>query len=151
MEILSNIIFQKNKFQEERYTTMPKTIRQTVTLLATPHDVFEMLMDSKKHAKFSGAIAAISRKVGGKFSAYDGYCAGKNLELIPDEKIVQEWRASDWKETEVSKVTFQLSPTKNGTKLSFTQSGVPDKHVDAIKQGWKDFYWEPMKKLLEGK
>jgi uncharacterized protein YndB with AHSA1/START domain len=74
---------------------MSKLIQQTVTFKASPHDVYEALMDSKKHAAFSGGKASISRKVGGRISAYDGYITGKNIELIPDQEIVQDWRAVD--------------------------------------------------------
>ena len=52
---------------------MSKLIRQTVTFKATPHEVYEALMDSRKHAKFTGDQANISRKVGGKISAYGDY------------------------------------------------------------------------------
>ena len=128
---------------------MPKTIRQTATFKATPHEVYEMLLDSKKHSKFSGEKASISRKIGGKFSAYGGYCMGTNLELLEDKKIVQAWRGSDWKEGHFSKATFTLTKVKNGTRLSFTQSNVPDKHYEQIKHGWIEFYWEKMKAALE--
>jgi len=37
-------------------------------------------------SKFTGDKASISRKVGGKFSVFDGYSEGANLELIPDTK-----------------------------------------------------------------
>lgn len=66
-----------------------KTIRQSVTFRASPHQVYEALMDSRKHAQFTGGKASISRQVGGKFSTYDGYAEGVHLELVPDEKIVQ--------------------------------------------------------------
>ncbi|MGA2318205.1 MAG: hypothetical protein ABSG71_17760 [Thermodesulfobacteriota bacterium] len=45
-----------------------KTIRQSITFKASPHEVYDALMDSRKHAKFTGAKARISRKVGGKFT-----------------------------------------------------------------------------------
>jgi len=73
-------------------------------------------MDSRKHARFTGGSARISRKVGGKFSVHDGYAEGRNLELIPDMKIVQTWRASDWPEGLYSNVTFELNETKIGTR-----------------------------------
>ena len=73
-----------------------KTIKQSVTFRAKPHEVYEALMDSGKHAKFTGGEAHISREVGGKFSAFDGYSEGVNLELMPDKRIVQSWRTSDW-------------------------------------------------------
>jgi activator of HSP90 ATPase len=126
-----------------------KTIKQTTTLKAAPHAVYEVLVDSKKHAQLTGGTAKISRKVGGKFTVYDGYATGKHLELVPDKKIVQTWRADDWPEGVYSKCTFEMTPTKTGTKLTFTQTGVPAEFYKDIKQGWIDFYWKPMKEMLE--
>ncbi len=67
-----------------------KNIRQSVTIKASPKEVYEALMDSKKHTKFTHHKAIISREVGGKFSAFRGYCGGVNLELVEGRKIVQE-------------------------------------------------------------
>jgi activator of HSP90 ATPase len=125
-----------------------KLIRQTVTFGATPHEVYEALMDSRKHAQFTGDEASISRKVGGKISAYGGYITGTNLEMAPDQKIVQAWHAADWPEGHFSRVTFQLTPVRNGTRLTFTHSGVPAEQYESIKQGWIDNYWKPMKAML---
>ncbi len=130
---------------------MSKLIRQTVTFQATPHAVYEALMDSRKHARFTQAPAKISRKVGGAFNAYGDYITGTNLELVPDEKIVQAWHASEWPEGHQSQVTFKLTPVAGGTRLSFTHSGVPEPFVNDIRQGWIDSYWVPMKALLNGK
>jgi len=44
---------------------MSKDINQTVVFKTTPHEVYEALMDSKKHAAFSGGAAKISRAIGG--------------------------------------------------------------------------------------
>jgi activator of HSP90 ATPase len=126
-----------------------KTIRQTVTFKAAPHDVYEALMDAKKHAKFTGGKASVSRETGGKFSTFDGYAEGVNLELVPDKKIVQTWRAEDWPEEHYSRVTFSLNKLKEGTRLTFTQSGVPEEQYRDVSQGWQDYYWTPMKKMLE--
>ena len=125
-----------------------KTIRQTITFKTSPHEVYEALMDSKKHSEFTGSRAVISRKVEGKFTAFDGYSEGVNLELVPDKKIVQTWRAADWQNGHYSQVTFSLKEVNGVTKLSFTQTGVPEEHYDEISQGWRDFYWTPMKKML---
>jgi activator of HSP90 ATPase len=128
---------------------MSKTIRQTVTFKAGAHAIYEALMDSKKHAQFTGGAATISRKVGGEFSISDGDIEGKNLELEPDRKIVQSWRYSDWEKGVYSTATFFLEESNGKTKLTFTQSGVPDEHYEDIKQGWKDYYWAPMKEMLD--
>ncbi len=126
---------------------MPKTIRQTVTIKAGARQVYEVLMTSRGHSKITGGGAKVSGRVGGKFSAFDGYCSGFNLELAPGKKIVQSWRASDWPTDLYSTVTFALKPVKGGTRLSFTQTGVPDEQYAGIKQGWIEYYWKPMKTL----
>lgn len=129
--------------------TKTKDIRQTVIFDASPHDVFEMLMDSKKHAAFTGTAAKISREVGGKFEAWDGYNSGVNLELSKDRKIVQTWRGSDWPEGQYSKVTFLLEPAAGGrTKLTFMQTGVPAGFAKDISDGWKEYYWKKMESWI---
>jgi activator of HSP90 ATPase len=128
-----------------------KTIRQSVTFSAQPHDVYELLMDSRKHEEFSGAHARISRMIGGKISTYDGYATGVNLELVPDKRIVQTWRGSDWQNGHYSQATFTLTKVKTGTRLELTQTDVPADHYDSINKGWIEFYWMPMKDLLARK
>src|SRR3989338_6505060 len=98
-----------------------RTIKQKIIFKATPHEVYEALMDSKRHEKFTGAKASISRKVGGKVSAYDGWIEAENVELIPDKKIVQKWRGDDWPEGHFSVATFELKKIPQGTELAFTQ------------------------------
>jgi activator of HSP90 ATPase len=128
---------------------MSRIIKQTVTFKATPHAVYEALMDSKKHAAFTGGKASISRTVGGRISAYDGYIAGKNVELVPDKKIVQDWRAVDWSKGYFSRITFVFTAVPDGTRLDFTHVDVPEGTEDEFTQGWIDNYWEPMKAFLE--
>jgi len=126
-----------------------RTIRQSATFKASPHEVYEALMDSRKHSQFTGSKASISRKVGGKFTAYDGYIEGINLELVPDKKIVQSWRGNDWAEGHYSRATFILKKAEGGARLTFTQTDVPEEQYEPISQGWRDYYWKPMKKMLE--
>ena len=126
-----------------------RTIRQSAKFRASPHEVYEALMDSRNHSKFTNAKASVNRRIGGKFTAYDGYIEGINLELAPDKKIVQSWRGSDWPEGHFSKATFLLKKVEGGTKLIFTQTGVPEDQYESISRGWRDYYWKPMKKMLE--
>lgn len=124
-------------------------IRQTVTFKASPHEVYEALMDSKKHSRFTGSQAKISRKAGGKFRVYGGEIEGENLKLMPDRKIVQSWRYSDWPEGHYSRATFSLKEVAGGTRLTFTQSSIPEEFYDDISQGWREYYWAPMKEMLQ--
>lgn len=112
-------------------------IKQTVRLPVAPDVLYDVLMDEKKHSAFTNAKAVIDPKVGGKFSVWDGYAEGENLELIPGKKIVQTWKASDWVDDAVSKVTFTINPAKNGSELKFTHEDVPKEFEKDIEQGWK--------------
>ena len=126
-----------------------KDIRQTAFFKASPEEVYELLMDSKKHAAFSGATAKISRKVGGKISAYDGWIEGKNVRITPNKIIVQKWRGQDWPKGHYSIATFKLEKKGNGTKLTFTQKDVPLSKFKDISAGWESEYWAKMKKYLD--
>lgn len=126
-----------------------RTIRQSVTFKGSPHETYEVLMDSKKHAALTGSQVHMSRDIGARFSVYGGDIEGVNLELVPDYKIVQLWRYSDWPEGHYSRATFSLKAVPGGTRPTFTQIGVPAEFYDDIKQGWLDYYWTPMKELLE--
>ena len=53
-----------------------RTLRQTATFNAPPRQVYEMLMDSKKHTSLSGEKAKISREAGGRFTAWGGHITG---------------------------------------------------------------------------
>ena len=126
-----------------------KTVRKTLTLKATPKQIYDLLMVSKLHTAFTGDKAVVSTKVGGKFSVFSGYSGGKNLKLVPGKLIVQSWRASDWPKDHYSQVSFALAPVKGGCKLGFVQTGVPAKEAANMVSGWKEFYWDKMKDYLK--
>jgi activator of HSP90 ATPase len=128
-----------------------RTIRQTVTIRAKPNDVYDALMTTRGHSAFTGASARISARVGGKFTAWDGYIQGRNVELVRGQRIVQEWkpREENWPSEYYSTVTYELSAIPAGTRLKFTHSGVPIEHAGHLAQGWKDHYWLPLKAYLE--
>jgi len=130
------------------------TINQDVVITgASPHDLYEILMDPKKHAKLVSSTAQINRKIGGKFKIYDGYIEGTNVELVEDTKIVQHWRGDEdcWPEDHYSKLTITFKKEKNGTRIILNQEGVPEECWKDFDKGWYDFYWNPLKQLFEKK
>ncbi|MCL5985764.1 MAG: SRPBCC domain-containing protein [Actinobacteria bacterium] len=128
-----------------------RTIEQTVIINASPHEIYEVLMDSEKHSRLVGSKATISREVGGKFSIYDGYIDGTNIELEQDRKIVQDWRGEEdcWPKGHYSRLTIELEEIDGGTQLALVQSGVPEECYADFDQGWHDYYWEPLKEMLK--
>jgi activator of HSP90 ATPase len=126
-----------------------KTIHQIIIFKASPKIIYEIWLDSEKHSALIGDEANISKEINGKFSTFSGYSKGINLELIPNKKIVQTWRANEWAENHYSKITITLTKIKQGTKLEFIQEHVPDKFYESIYKGWMDFYWAPLKEMLK--
>ena len=130
-----------------------KTIKQTVTFAARPAEVYNLIMDTKKHGYFTGSKVTMSSKPKGKFAVFDGYCHGYNIELKEGKKIVQAWHFAEdgWPEDHFSICSFEFEKAPGGTKLKFTQSNIPDHNAESLKGGWKQFYWEPMKKYIASK
>ena len=117
---------------------------------ATPAKLYELFMDSAKHAAATGAPARISRKPSGKWTAFGGMLLGKNLVLIPNRMIVQTWRSSEWKKADpdsILVVTFEKS-ADGGAKADLVHVGVPEYDHAGVTQGWVKYYWEPWKEFL---
>lgn len=127
-----------------------KNLKQSVTIKAPPKQVYDALVDAKEHAKFTGAGAKLEKKVGGRFAHFDGDLSGYVLHLDPGKEIVLAWRSESWAKGAFSIARFALQPVKGGTRLVFEQFGIPEDDFLAIAQGWKDYYWGPLKEYLEG-
>jgi activator of HSP90 ATPase len=130
-----------------------KNIKQTVTFNAKPDEVYELLMDSKKHSAITGGAAKMSRKPKGKFTVFDGYCHGYNIELEEGERIIQAWHFAEdgWPDEHFSICSFLFEKSPKGTKLTFNQTGIPEQKATALADGWKQYYWAPMKQYLKTK
>ncbi|MFZ1687929.1 MAG: SRPBCC domain-containing protein [Flavobacteriales bacterium] len=124
---------------------------QRITVNAPSQTIYDILMDSRKHAKLTGSAATVSRKVGGAFEVYDGYAFGTNVELVEGRRIVQTWRAleDEWPEDHFSEVVFDLTPvSKTKTAIDFAHKRVPTSLVKSFKDGWRQYYWDPLKAMF---
>jgi activator of HSP90 ATPase len=127
---------------------MTPTILQRVKFAASPKVLFEIYMDSAKHAMATGAPAKVSRKAGGPFSAFGGSVVGTNLLMIRDRLIVQAWRAAHWKKSDISILVMEFSKVSGGAQAEIVHAGVPAHDHKAVSQGWPHYYWKPWKKYL---
>jgi activator of HSP90 ATPase len=125
------------------------TIEQTVFFKATPAEVYDALLDAKKHSEFTDSPASTSSREGAEFTAWDGYIMGKNIELLKDKKIVQEWETTDWPQGYPrSRLEITLTPKDGGTEMKMVHSSVPAEQVDEYTEGWKSAYWDPLVEYL---
>lgn len=132
---------------------MADAIHQEINFSASPSRLYEALLDSKQFSAFTGAPAEIERKSGGEFSCFGGMITGRNIELVPNQRIVQAWRVKIWPEGVFSIVSFELQPDGSGTRLVMRHDGFPDgmrAHLNGEMPdgGWRRQYWEPLQKYL---
>ena len=126
-----------------------KTIEQTVVFDASPREVYRALVESKRHAAFTGARASITNKRGGKMSAYDGYVSGELLVLRPGKRLVQTWRSQTWPRGRAESILdIRLEPLGKKTRLTMIHSGVPPSLAKGFTSGWRSSYWKPLTNYL---
>jgi activator of HSP90 ATPase len=122
------------------------SIHQEVDFRASPQWLYEALLDSRKFSAFSGRPAEIKPEPGGTFSLFGGHIVGRNVELVPNMRIVQAWRVVDWPEGVYSIVRFELKKRESGTQLVFDHIGFPRGLHDHLAKGWEANYWALLKK-----
>ena len=131
---------------------MAKAIQQTVWFAATPEKLFEMFLDSQKHSAATGGKAKLSRKVGGKFTAWNKQLRGKNLLIVPNRLIVQSWRSTAFKPDDLDSILIlRFSKVRGGAQVDLAHVNVPQHDHKGVTKGWPKYYWKPWKKYLAAK
>ena len=129
-----------------------KTIKQTYIIKASVDKVWEALVDARIIEGWGAGPAKMDDKVGTKFSLWGKSIWGKNLEVVQNRKLVQDWYSDEEKKWEKpSKVTFALHEEKDSTRLELVHEDIPDENFKDIADGWKDYYLGPLKDYLEAK
>ncbi|HKV05704.1 MAG TPA: SRPBCC family protein [Candidatus Acidoferrales bacterium] len=123
-------------------------LHQEVDFKASPHRIYEILLDSKQFAAFTGLPANISREPGGAFTMFGGLIEGRNIELVPDQRIVQAWRPANWDPGDYSIVKFQLKEKGSQTTVVLDHAGFHEGDFGHLDSGWHTRYWEPLAKFL---
>jgi uncharacterized protein YndB with AHSA1/START domain len=138
-----------------------EAILQEVVLDASPQRVYQALTSTKDFDRITrlsdGAVllaaagakpTAISTELGGAFTLFGGYITGRHLEMLPNERLVQAWRAASFKPGGFSIAAFYLTDEGGKTRLKFEHRGFPDGNGTSLSRGWHSHYWEPLAKFL---
>jgi activator of HSP90 ATPase len=138
-----------------------EAIQQEVTVDANPERVYQALTATKDFDRITrlsdGAVllnatgatpTSISTDVGGPFTLFGGYVTGRHLEMLPNERLVQAWRAASWKPGDFSIAAFYLTAEGGKTRLKFEHRGFPNGEGVVLAHGWYSHYWEPLAKFL---
>jgi activator of HSP90 ATPase len=124
------------------------TLHYQAEFKASPQRIYEALLDSKQFAAFSGVPAQIDPKAGGEFSLFGALIVGRNVELIPNQRIVQAWRPASWEPGVYSIVRFELKPSATGSTLVLDHTGFPAGLADHLDFGWHSHYLETLQKYF---
>ena len=133
--------------QEVSFSSSPKRIYETL-MNAHPFQKVILLSTAKTQVDVTTKPAQISPEAGGTFVIFGGYIAGRHIELVPNQLIVQAWHEKEWEPGVYSIARFELREAGTGTKLIFDHTGFPAGAGDHLAIGWKINYWEPLKKYL---
>jgi activator of HSP90 ATPase len=135
-------------------------IHQERVFHASRKRIYDALTDARQFAKIvelSGAMqgtppgtkaAEISGEVGGAFTIFGGHIVGRQVELVPSQRIVQAWRVVDWKPGDYSIAKFELTEQGAETKIVFDHTGFPRGTAEHLASGWEEHYWGPLRKFL---
>lgn len=130
-------------------TKKMKSYKTYFDIKAEPQDVFTALTNPFSIELWSGGQAVMSAEVGFEFSLWDGDIIGKNLEVLSNEKLVQEWYFGEEVEELKSIVTIKLWEKRNNTSVELNHTNIPDEAYDNIVEGWNEAYFGAIKALLE--
>jgi activator of HSP90 ATPase len=123
-------------------------IHYEIDFKAAPQRFYQAILDQKQFAAFTGLAATIDPAPGGAFSMFGGLISGRNVELVPNQRIVQAWRPGHWDSGIYSIVHFELKPRGEELTLIFDHTGFPAGEYDHLDFGWHSHYWEPLKKYF---
>ncbi len=126
------------------------TIHQEIDFNAPPARIYEILLDAKQFSAFTKDTAEIQPTAGGAFRLFGGRIEGRNVELVPDQRIVQAWRPASWDPGVYSIVRFELVAHGSGTRIVFDHTGFPEDNWEHLNAGWPRNYWDPLRNYLNG-
>jgi len=123
-------------------------VKMEENMKCTGQELYNALTQRDMIQIFTGGEAKMDEaaKVGGSFELLGGNISGTFTEVIPFTKIVQTWRLRSWPSGVHSTVTITIKQTKEDTKVSIVQTGVPKKEVDSTREGWQRYYFHAMKR-----
>lgn len=111
---------------------MKKIIKKIYKIDAPIKKVWKALVDTEIIDKWGGGPSKMNAEIGTEFSLWNGDIHGKNVEIVSEKKLVQEWFAWDWAKPSI--VTFVLKSECNKTVLELEHVNVPADEFEDIDQ-----------------
>jgi activator of HSP90 ATPase len=133
--------------QEPEFKASRKRVYEALTETRQFDKVIE-ISGAKKVTALGTKPTQISGEIGGPFVLFGGHIIGRQIELVPNQRIVQAWRVADWEPGVYSIARFELTEEGAGTRIRFDHTGFPKGLAQHLADGWKGHYWHPLEKFL---
>jgi len=135
--------------QERLFNAGPKRIYDALTITPQFDKVIQLtgVMQSPPMVKMQKSTY-ISPQEGGSFALFGGYITGRQIELAPNDLIVQAWRVGNWPRGTYSIARFELVADGARTRIIFDHTGFPQGRAEELASGWQEHYWDPLAKFL---
>lgn len=128
---------------------MPRHVLIAADMPATPDRLYDMYLDAKTHAAFTGHPVTINARPGSPFSAFGGILTGTMLHAKPKQFIAQTWRSVRWPADAMDSVlTIAFHAQPGGARIELAHANVPDSDYAGICQGWHERYFQPWRAYL---
>lgn len=131
---------------------MARLVKQRVTLPAPARALYAMYLSPQTHKAITGGRVVISARPGSRFSAFNGVLQGRMLYTVPGRMIVQSWRSTGWKKSDLdSTLILRFTPARRNGRIDLVHANVPDHDYRGVNNGWKRYYWGPWRRYLARK
>ena len=101
-----------------------KSLTQTYLINAPVEKVWEALTDPQVIDDWGAGPAKMSEEEGEEFEIWGGDIHGKNIKVVKNKELVQDWMAGEW--DEFSRVTFKLEQKGKKCEVELIQENIPD-------------------------
>lgn len=114
---------------------------------AEPEEIYLALTNPFTIELWSDSKAVMDDKEGTEFSILDDQIAGRNLKMVKNKEIQQEWYFGEIPEPSIA--TIKLHAHKTGTNVEVKHTNVPGDAYENINEGWREYYIGAIKRFFE--
>ena len=114
---------------------------------AEPEEIFLALTNPFTIELWSDSSSKMDAEEGSEFELWDGDVCGKNIKVVPNKELVQEWYFDDLKEPSIA--TIKLHIHKSGTNVEVKHINIPEDAFNNINEGWREYYIGAIKRFFE--
>jgi len=134
---------------------MTRSVQAECTFSVPSRVLYSAFLDSRDLSKMTLSACNIKPEVGGEFSLFSGGVLGRVKELVPNTKIVEDWKFSQWGDEYSTLELSFIAVNDHATKLQVNQTEIPEtdahgnsRQDELVLSGWTDKFFIGLEKVL---